>query len=72
MSNYGKEQIYISDDERIIKRASAQALLRVARAGKPLLDFIESYKENGLPIVFPYANEILEMQAALKEVEHLL
>ena len=71
MSNYGKEQIYISDDERIIKRADAQALLRVARAAKAANRAywnIDVYP----PVYPPFKEAMSSLHEALKEVEHLL
>ena len=72
MSNYGKEQIYISDDEDVIKHADAQALLRVARIARELDDkgmILHVPKVMGShDATTPY----LQFRYALEEVEHLL
>ena len=54
--------------ENIAQLEEENAALR--DVGKGMLTLVDSYRENGLPIVFPYADEIVAMKEALLTKEN--
>ena len=56
-------------DDQVAQWADEVAKLeRVARAARVFQEFAYSYKERGLPILFPYADENNELTAALADL----